>query len=220
MGMVETSDSILPISKGFVPGSMGHGDGDRPKEPFHLVVDRTQRRRLEDLRQVVTKELASPCTVQYLPKTGQIVLAPQIRVVRAVRPEPTTEERLTMAVWRIRSLHLSRRCGTWWGTCRTVWYRNRCIACFGSWRYRSPGRSLPIRETTRPSMVRPATSLTALVSCTSVDHPYPQTSCTPGTDGYIGCLLRWMVHRGIRPRTSIARLVAPPVPTNYLVGGY
>ena len=73
----------------------------RPKEPFHLVADRTQRRRLHELEQVVTKELAAPYT-------GQIVLTPQTRLVVAVQPEPTMEERLTMAVWRIRSLHLSR----------------------------------------------------------------------------------------------------------------
>ena len=44
-------------------------------------------------------------------------------------------------------------------------------------------------------MVRPATYLTASATCTSVDHPHPRTSCSPGTDGSIGCLLRWTVHR-------------------------
>ena len=77
-----------------------------------------------------------------------------------------------------------------------------------------------VRETTRPSMVRPATYPTASATFTSVDHPHRRTSCTPGTDGCIGCLLWWMVQRSMRPRTSIARLVAPPAPTNYLVGGY
>ena len=37
-----------------------------------------------------------------------LVLTPKTRVVVAVQPEPTMEERLIMAVWRIRSLHLSR----------------------------------------------------------------------------------------------------------------
>ena len=69
-------------------------------------------------------------------------------------------------------------------------------------------------------MVWPATYLTASATCSSVDHPHPRTSCSPGTEGYICCLLRWTVQRGMKPRTSIARLVAPPAPTNYLVGGY
>ena len=108
MGMVETSDTILPISTGFVPDTMPRGDGARPKEPFHLVADRTRRRHPQDLQQVVTKELAAPYTVKYLPDIGQIVLTPETRVVLAVPREPTMEERLIMAVWRIRSLHPSR----------------------------------------------------------------------------------------------------------------
>ena len=101
--MVETFDKNLPHSTGFVRNTM-----PRPKEPFHLVADRTGRRHLQELQQVVTKELAAPYTVKYLPDTGQIVLNPKTRVVVAVLPEPTVEERLIMAVWRIRSLHLSR----------------------------------------------------------------------------------------------------------------
>ena len=69
---------------------------------------RTQRRRLQELQQVVIKELAAPYTVKYLPDTGQIVLSPERRVVVTVQPEPTMEERLIMAVRRIRLLHLSR----------------------------------------------------------------------------------------------------------------
>ena len=69
-------------------------------------------------------------------------------------------------------------------------------------------------------MVRPATYQIASATCTSVDHLHLRTSCSPGTDGSIGCLLRWTVHRGMRPRTSIARLVAPPAPTCYIVDGY
>ena len=103
MGMVETFDKNVPNSKGFVPNTM-----PRPKEPVHLVADRTRRGHLQELQQVVTKELAAPYTVKYLPETGQIVLTPKIRVVVAVPPEPTMDERLIMAVWRIRSLHLSR----------------------------------------------------------------------------------------------------------------
>ena len=80
----------------------------RPKEPFHLLAGRTQRRRLQELQQIVTKKLAAPYTAKYLPDTGQIVLTPERRVVATVQHEPTMEERSIMAVWRIRSLHLSR----------------------------------------------------------------------------------------------------------------
>ena len=61
----------------------------RPKEPFHLLADRTRRRRLQELQEVVTKELAAPYTVKYLPDTGQIVLTPEARIVATVQPEPT-----------------------------------------------------------------------------------------------------------------------------------
>ena len=63
-GMVETCDKCLPHSTGVVPHTM-----PRPKEPFHLLAGRIQRRRLEELQQVVTKELAPPYTVKYLPDT-------------------------------------------------------------------------------------------------------------------------------------------------------
>ena len=75
-GMVETCDKCLPHSTGLVPNTM-----PRPKEPFHLLADRPQRRRLKELQQVVTKELAAPYTVKYLPDTGQIVLTPETIVV-------------------------------------------------------------------------------------------------------------------------------------------
>ena len=103
MGRVETSDKNVPNSTGFVPNTM-----PRPKEPFDLVADHTRRRRLQELQQVVTKELAAPYTIKYLPDTGQIVLTQGTRVVVPVPPEPTMEERLIMAGWRIRSLHLPR----------------------------------------------------------------------------------------------------------------
>ena len=103
MGMVETCDKNLPPSTRFVPDTV-----PRPKEPFHLLADRTQQRRLQELQQVVTKELAALYTVKYLPDTGQIVLTPETIVLLAVQPEPSMEKRLIMAVWRIRSLHLSR----------------------------------------------------------------------------------------------------------------
>ena len=102
MGMVVTSDTILPISTGFVPHTMLRGDGARPLQPFHLVADRTRRRRPQDLQQVVTKDLAAPYTIKYLLDTGQTVLTPETEVILAVPPEPTMEERLSMAVRWIR----------------------------------------------------------------------------------------------------------------------
>ena len=59
----------------------------RPKEPFHLVADRTRRRRLQELQEVVTKELAAPYTVNYLPNAGELVLTPETRNVSTVQPE-------------------------------------------------------------------------------------------------------------------------------------
>ena len=84
MGMVESYDTILPICRGSVTYTRRRGDGARPKEPFHLVDYRTRRMRLQDLKQVVTKELAAPYTAKYLPHNGQIVLGPETRVVWAV----------------------------------------------------------------------------------------------------------------------------------------
>ena len=73
-----------------------------------MVADCTRRMRLQDLQQLVTKELAARYTVKYVPDTGQMVLTPEIRVILPVPPGPTMEERLIMAVWRICSLHLCR----------------------------------------------------------------------------------------------------------------
>ena len=88
---------------------MGRGDGARLKEPFHLVGGCTPRRPLQDLQQVGRRELAAPYTVKYLPDTGQIVLTPEITVPRTMQPERSMDKRFIMAVWRIWSLHRSRR---------------------------------------------------------------------------------------------------------------
>ena len=123
----------LPISTGFPPHTMGRGDGARPKEPSHLVFDRRRRRRLQDLKEVVSKELAAPYTAKYLPDTGQIVLASETTATRTGQPEPSMEETWIMAVWQIPSLH---RFGT--KAPYLVWsmmyrgYGKRCTACFGS----------------------------------------------------------------------------------------
>ena len=63
---------------------MGCGDGAHPKEAFHSISHRSRRRRLQDLQQMVGKELVAPYTVKYLLDTGQIVLTPKTRVTRTV----------------------------------------------------------------------------------------------------------------------------------------
>ena len=214
--MVETCDKCLPHSTGLVPHTM-----PRPKELFHWLAGRTQQRRLQEIQQVVTKELAAPYTVKYLPDTGQIVLTPETRVVVTVHPEPTMEERLIMAVWRIRSLHLSRTESRYLlgsMTYGVVWDQ-----VYGMLRQLALPESRAFTAYTGDNM---AIHGAACYLLDRIGHlfkcrpPHARTSCSPGTDVSIGCLLRWTVHRGLRPRTSIARLVAPPAPTNYLVGGY
>ena len=80
---------------------MGHGDGARPRQFFHLLSDRWKRRRIQDLQQVVSKELAAPYNAKYLPDTAQKVLSLETRVTLIVDPDPSMEERLVMAVWQI-----------------------------------------------------------------------------------------------------------------------
>ena len=186
-----------------------------------MLADRTQRRCLQELQEVVTKELAAPYTVKYVPDTGQIVLTPETRVVATVQPEPTQEERLIMAVWRIRSLHLSRteyRYLVGSMTYRVVWDK-----VYGMLRQLALPESRAFTAYTGDDA---AINGAACYLPDRIGHlfkcrpPPPSAIMQPGTDGCIGCLLRWTVHRGMRPRTFIARLVAPPAPTNYLVGGY
>ena len=126
-----------------------------------------------------------------------------------------------MAVWRIRSLHLSRTGALYLVGSMTygvVWDQVYSML-------RPPALPESRAFTTYTgddtaihgaACYLPAASAT----CTSVDHPHPRTSCSPGINGCIGCLSRWMVHRGMRLCTSIAPLVAPLAPTNYLGGGY
>ena len=72
----------LPISIGCPPHTMGRGDEARPGETFHLVADHSLRRRLQDLQQIVSRELAASYTVKYLPNTGQTVLTSETRVTQ------------------------------------------------------------------------------------------------------------------------------------------
>ena len=85
----------------------------RPKEAFHLLTYRSQRRLLQGFCYLVSKDLATPCTVKCLPDSTQIVLTTETRVTPPVDHELCTEERLVMervvmTVWRIGSLHLSK----------------------------------------------------------------------------------------------------------------
>ena len=101
MGTVQSYRTILCIPT-------GHGDGARHKEPFYPVADRTRRRCLQDLQQVVSREFGAPYTLKYLADTGQTLLTLERRGTRTVQFEPNMEERLILAAWWMRSLHLSR----------------------------------------------------------------------------------------------------------------
>ena len=190
------------------------------KEPFHLVSDRTRRRHLQDLQQVVSRELSAPYTVKYPPYTGEIVLTLEARVTRTVQRKPNMEERLIMAVWQIRSLHLSRtEAGYLVGsmTYGVVWEQV----------YSMPRQlaAPEFRALTAYAGDDTAIHGAACYLPDRIGHLYkcqpaaPSDIMPPGGNGCIGCLLQWMVHRGMRPRMSIARLVGSPAPTNYLVGG-
>ena len=195
----------------------------RPKDPFHLLADRTRRRRLQELQEVVTKEIAAPYTVKYLPDTGQIVLTPERRVVATVQREPTKEdsERLIMAVWRIRFLHLSRTESRYLVGSMTygvVWDQ-----VYGTLRQLALPESRAFTAYTGDDT---AINGAACYLPDRIGHlfkcrpPPPSDIMQPGDRR-----LHWLPiavdgYRGMRPCTSIARLVAPPAPTNYLVGGY
>ena len=215
-GMVETCDKCLPHSTGLIPHTM-----PRPKEPFHLLGRRTQRRRLRELQQVVTKELAAPYTVKYLPDTGRIVLTPKTRVVVTFQSEPTMEERLIMAVRRIRALHFSRTESRYLVGSMTygvVWDQ-----VYGMLRQLALPESRAFTAYTGDDA---AINGAAGYLPDRIGHlfkcgPPPPSDIMQLGDRRLHWLpMRWTVHRGMRLRTSIARLVAPPAPTNYLVGGY
>ena len=80
---------------------MGHGDGPRPKEAFHLLTSCSQRSSLKSPHQIVCKGLAAPYTVQQLLATAQIVLASETNITQTIDPERSTKEILVMVVWRM-----------------------------------------------------------------------------------------------------------------------
>ena len=100
------------------------------------------------------KEVAAPNSANDQPDTGQVVLTPETRVTRTVDLEPSMYERLVMAVWRIRSLHLCRmEAQDVYGqmTYNVVWEH---VYGMPHW---SSRRSWPRLMTTWPSMELPAT---------------------------------------------------------------
>ena len=125
-----------------------------------------------------------------------------------------------MAVWRIRSLRLSRTKAWYLGsmTYGVVWEQ----VCSMLWQLAVPESRAFTAYTGDDTAIYSAACylphrIGHLYKCRP---PPPSTSCSLGTDNCIGSLLRWMAHPGMRPPMSIAHLVAPPAPTNCLVGGY
>ena len=85
--------------------------GDKGKKAFAHVKSRQHRaRRLRTLQEVVSGELGAEYLVRHLPDTGQIVLTPVDGGggSGALPTAPSMWEKTVAAVWRIRSLHLSR----------------------------------------------------------------------------------------------------------------
>ena len=89
---------------------MGRGSGDKGKKAFAHINSRQHRaRRLRTLQHIVSGGLGAEYLVKHLPDTGQIVLTPvDGGGVGALPTAPSTWEKTVAAVWRIRSLHLSR----------------------------------------------------------------------------------------------------------------
>ena len=90
---------------------MGRGSGNKGKKAFAHVKSRQHRaRRLRTLQEVVSGELGAKYLVRHLPDTGQIVLTPVDRGGGgcALCTAPSMWEMTVAAVWRIRSLHLSK----------------------------------------------------------------------------------------------------------------
>ena len=117
-----------------------------------------------------------------------------------------------MAVWRIRSLYLSRREVRY--VVGSMIYEVVWEQVYGMLRQ----LALPefrafmrIRETTRPSMARLATAPTASPTCRSVHHPHPRTSCSLGDRtsrheaSYVHCTLGGTTSRNQLPSWWLLR---------------
>ena len=89
---------------------MGRGSGDEGKNAFaHIKSKQHRARRLRTLQDGVSGELGAEYLVKHLPDTGQIVLTPVDRLgIGALPTAPSMWEKTVAAVWRIRSLHMSR----------------------------------------------------------------------------------------------------------------
>ena len=89
---------------------MPRGSEAKGRSPFpHIKSRQHKARRLQLLEDVVSRELGAPYMVQHLPDRGQIMLTPVAGGGGGANPTaPSLWEKTVVAVWRIRSLHLSR----------------------------------------------------------------------------------------------------------------
>ena len=90
---------------------MPRGSGAKARSPFsHIKSKKHKARRLQSSKDGVSRVLGAPYTVQHLPDAGQIMLPPPAggRGGATNPTAPSPWEKTVAAVWRIRSLHLSR----------------------------------------------------------------------------------------------------------------
>ena len=92
---------------------MPRGSGAKGRSPFSHIKSRQHKaHRLQSLEDVVSRELGAPYMVPHLPDTGHIMLTPVARGGggggRANPTAPSLWEKTVAAMWRTRSLHLSR----------------------------------------------------------------------------------------------------------------
>ena len=85
---------------------MPRGSGSKGRSPFSHVKSRQHKaRQLQPLKDIVSRELGTPYPVQDLPDKVPIVLT----LAAGANPTaPSLWEKTVAAVYRIRSLHLSR----------------------------------------------------------------------------------------------------------------
>ena len=159
--------------------------------------------------------------MKYVPDSGQIVLTLETRVTRTLRTEPNMQKRLIMAVWRIRSLHLSRTEARY--LVGSMSYGVVWEQVYGMLRkLASPESRVFSAYTGEDTAIYGA-------ACQLPNHIGQFYQCQPPPLSNIMHLgdrpVHWLciaVHGTSRhePRMFIARWVGPLAPTNYLGGGY
>ena len=90
---------------------MGRGSGDKGEKAFaHINSRQHHARRLRTLQDVVSGDLGAEYLVKHFSDTGQMVLTSEDGGGGdgAVPTAPSMWEKTVAAMWRIRSLHLSR----------------------------------------------------------------------------------------------------------------